>query len=174
MRRTSITVLAACAAVIAGLVAYYVPILRESRPDFTEADGRDLLGRLATYLTAENVEKSLGLAFDDATVAGKRVDQLRDYLRRGFSYTRNLRVRFANVAFSRPARDMAVINADAEAVEMAADAKTPTEIYYRQRVSVTVRRRSMPQLGGLFHTYAWRIADVSGPSLPEGVEWPLR
>ncbi|HSV74583.1 MAG TPA: hypothetical protein VLH79_12560 [Chthonomonadales bacterium] len=174
MRRTSIVVLVACAVVTVSLVAHYVPIVRASTPDFAEADGRQLLDRLAAALTAERVDQSLRLAFDDATVAGKQVDELRDYLRRGFAHTRNLRVRFNNITFARPSADLATINADAEAVEVAGDGRTTTEVYYRQRVSVSVRRRSTPQLGGLFDTYTWKIADVSGPRLPEGVYWPMR
>src|SRR5437868_2363475 len=100
MRKESKIVLGICVVIIIFLVAFYIGAQKESNPEINEQQAKQMLDRLAQAFHRENVNEVLSFASPDATIAGKKLKQIHDYLSRGFTQTKDLQVRFDNVQYS--------------------------------------------------------------------------
>jgi hypothetical protein len=166
MRRSSKVILVLSFLLAALLVSIYAPLIHESQPDFTQQDAHEMLGGLAAALDAENTNKVVSFAAPDADIAGRNVKTIRDYLRRGFGFARNLSVTFNDVRYARQGETVE-LDTRVKACEKGPGAADCTEVYYDQEAHFTLRRRATPQLCGLFTTYEWRITRVTAPDLPD-------
>ena len=166
MQKSSKIALAIAGILAFVLAAVYIPILIESKPEFTETDGREMLTNLAASLQNESADKAVSYAWDNADVAGRTIKQIHGLLKRGFAYSRNLAVSFGNVRYNKQSEESVELNANAIGAEVDPKTGQPTETYYSHPVVITVSRRANPHLLGLFKTYEWKIAKVEAPNLP--------
>lgn len=166
MQKTSKIALGICFLIVAFLVAFYVGAMRESMPEMTENDAHAMLDKLAFAFHQESADKVISFASPDAKVAGHTLEQIHKLLTRAFTQTRNLEVVFENVVYTRHG-DTITLDARVSARDTGGGEGVRGETYYNQAVRFTLRRRSVPQLGGLFSTYEWKITEVEAQGLPE-------
>jgi hypothetical protein len=169
MRRSSKALLVLSFFLAAGLVSFYVPLLRESQPDFSEKDSHEMLDRLAEALNDKSVDRVLAFAAPDAVIVGRSNKQLRDDLRRGFASARYLDVAFSDRRYARQG-DTVTLGVHVIAGEKPPGSAQVGEMYYDDRLQFTLRRREIRHMGGLFSTFEWRVTQVTGANLPSGAE----
>ncbi len=165
MQRSSKIILAVCAALLVLIVAYFVPLFSESKPEFNEKDSKEWLSKLGDAFARKNVNDVVSFAYPDAVIAGRTLRQMEEYLRRGVGQTQHLAVEFTDVDYHREGNRV-TLNTNTEAGEKAPEAKEFSANYYNHRITFTVERRATPQLGGLFRTYEWKATAVDAGSLP--------
>ena len=172
MQKSSKIALAIAGILAFVLAAVYIPILIESKPEFTESDGREMLTKLATSLQNESADKTVSYAWEDADVAGRTLKQIHGLLKRGFAYSRNLSVSFGNVRYNKRSDEAVELSANGIGAEVNPQSGQVSETYYSHPVVFTVTRRANPHLLGIFKTYEWKIAKVEAPNLPAALEGP--
>ena len=160
---------------IAGILAFilaaiYIPILVNSKPDFTEQDSRQMMTELAKSLQNERADKAVSFAWDDADVAGQTIKQIHEKLRAAFSFVRNLGVSFGDLRHAKRSDDLVELRANAIGAEVNPQSGQMTQTYYSNPVVITVTRRGTPQMLGLFTSYEWKIEKVEAPNLPSALQ----
>ena len=165
MKTSSKILLGISIALLILLVTLFTQYLNETEPDLTEPQARVMLDKLAKAFFHENVGEVLSFAAPDAKVAGRTLEQIRDYLRRAFSQSHNLEVRFRDVQYQRHGNTV-TLDAHAEAGERPPGSPNFTDTYYTQPVRFIVQKRSTPFLGGLLRTNQWKIIEVEATNLP--------
>ena len=170
MQKSSKIALAVAGILAFVLAAVYIPILIESKTEFNESDGREMLKKLATTLQNESADKAVSFAWEDADVAGRTLKQIHALLKRGFAFSRNLAVSFGDLRFNKLSEDAVVMNVNGIGAEVSPQSGQVSDTYYSQPVVFTVTRRTNPHLLGLFKTYEWKIGKVEAPNLPAALE----
>lgn len=161
MRRSSKIILALCGVLVFLLVGSYWPIIQASRPNFTEQDARQMLTKMATAFEDESVSKVLAYVYPDAKVAGRDLERIRALMHRAFRYMERPKVELRNMTYQRQG-DTVRLRFYVTVLELATN-----QTLYSESMGFLVKRRAIPQMLGLFHTYEWKIADVDAPHLPE-------
>lgn len=165
MRTTSKILLGLSAAIVCVLFAYVTPTIRHSKPDFTKSDSRALLDGISNALNRKSQSKVMAYFDDNATIVGKDVPTIRNYLQRGFAYSRNLDVHCDDPSYDRKG-DTVTITTHVVAGEKPPSGGSYTEEYYNGDVTFTLKRIATPRLGGLFETFDWKIVDVFARNVP--------
>ena len=173
MQKSSKVLLAIAGILAFILAAIYIPILLNSKPDFTEKDSREMLTGLAKSLQNESADRAVSFAWEDADVAGQTIKEIHEKLRAAFSFVRNLGVSFGDLRHARRSDDTVELRANAIGGEINPQSGQMTQTYYSNPVIITVTRRGTPQMLGLFTSYEWKIEKVEAPNLPSALRGGL-
>src|SRR5438309_2076831 len=106
MRRSSKIILAICFVLVAALVAVYVPAIMESQPEMSPKLAQEMLDKLADAFARKNVGDVVSFASPDAQIAGRKLKDLQDYLKKGFANVKNLKVEFRDLKYTRNNEDV--------------------------------------------------------------------
>ncbi len=166
MRRSSKIILIACGVLAVLLAAVFVPILTANEPEMGPKEAQKMLDDLAHAFVRKNAEAVISFASPDARVAGRKLEEIRDLLKKFFGYAKNLDVQFQNTKYDRKGNTI-ILDTVAVAGELPPGSKDFTETYYQKQVRFTLHRRTIPHLGGLFNTYEWKITDVDAEGIPD-------
>lgn len=164
MRRSSKILLALCVVLAIVLAAVYIPLINASQPDFTSKDAVAMLNGLSDALARKNEGDVLAYAAPDAVIAGRRLKEIRQYLRQAFGVVKDLQVRFQDVALTRVGDTVTV---DANVVAGEGQSSGPlTVTYYQSPVRFALKRLAYSHLLGLFRTYDWKVVSVEAREFP--------
>jgi hypothetical protein len=166
MKRSSIIMLIVAGVLLIYLATIYISISSTSKPQLTQQDAVTLLNGLAKAFDTSSTEGVLSYAAPDAKVAGKELDDIRQLLRRGFAAMKDPHVEFANLNYEKRDDTTVYLRFDANVVDKSPNGFNGGGTVYSQRMGFTVRRILMPKLGGIMHTYEWKVTDVDAPKLP--------
>jgi len=165
MRTSSKIILALCVPLAVLLITLFIHISSESQPELSEKDANELLSQLARAFFHEDVNEVLSYASPDAKIAGRTLEIIRDYLRRGFASAQHLEVQFKDVQYQKKGEEV-ILDTHAVAGELPPGSKDFSETYYSRPVRFVLHRRATPYLGGLLNSYKWKITEVSAEGLP--------
>src|SRR2546423_8155523 len=101
MQRSSKIILGICIVLAVVLAAIYIPILSDTQPDLSPDEAQKMLNGLADSFIRKSVRDVLSYASPDAEVAGKKLQEIRDLLRKFFGFAKNLQVQFRDTHFRR-------------------------------------------------------------------------
>lgn len=165
MKKSSKIMLIACGVIAVSLAAYYIPVLTDTQPQMSEHDAAQMLERLSDAFYRKNDRDVISFAFDDAKVAGQKLQTMHEYLKKAFVNVRDLDVRFSDMRYSRDG-ERVKLDTFVTATDKSRSTGQTGETYYRQPVTFTVDRRAYPHLLGLVYTFEWKISEVEAPNLP--------
>ena len=165
MQRQTKMMLAVFGVIVVLIIAYIVPLLSQSKSEFTEQDSKEWLNRLADAFIKKNANEVLSFAYPDAIVAGKTLKAMDGYLRQAMSAAPHLDVQFTDINYKREGTKV-TLNTNVAAGERAPGSAAQTDSYYKHPVVFIIERRGTPQLGGLFTTYEWKATNVEASGLP--------
>lgn len=167
MRRSSIIILAVCVLLLVYLATVFVSVQSTSKPDFGPKDATAMLNQLGRAFNAASVDGVLSFAAPNATVAGRDLKEIHRLLHQAFTAMKNPLVRFDDVQYQRVNDTTVRLTFRPTVVDTGADGLGGGAPLFSQPMTFTVSRIRVTRLGGLLHTYEWKISDVRTTDLPE-------
>jgi hypothetical protein len=166
MRRSSIFILGAVAFLIAFAAMVAIPLSRQSMPEITQKDAEQILEGLGNAFEKESVGGVTSYAAEDADIAGRRLEQIRQLLQAAFRNMKDPQVRWSEFNFTRERGNRATIHATVNVAD-AAPGADPQTTFGPARVEFVLERRTYPQMLGLMQVHKWKITQAAIPNLPD-------
>ncbi len=166
MKRSSLIALIVAGILLVYLGTIFFSVQNASKPDLTQQDSIELLNRLAKAFDASSAEGVISFAAPDAKVAGRELDDIRQLLRRAFTAMKEPHVQFSDVNYEKRDPTTVFLRFSTKVVDKSPNGYGGGGDLYTGRMGFTVKRISVPKLGGLMHAYEWKITDVDAPRLP--------
>lgn len=167
MRRSSIIILGVCFLLLVYLATVVVSVQSTSKPEFGPKDATEMLNQLGRAFNSASVDGVLSFAAPNATVVGKNLTDIHRLLHQAFMNMRSPLVRFDDVQYQRVDATNARLTFRATVVDSGTGAIGGGAPLYSAPMTFTVTRIQVPRLGGLLHTYEWKISKVEAPYIPE-------
>jgi hypothetical protein len=141
-----------CMLVVFG--ASYYQLQSASMPDLTREGAHALLAELSEACRKGRVSRILSFVAPDAQIAGRTPRQIEPMLARGLQFVKEPEVTFQDVTYTR--------DGETVTLSMVANVRdlSTKETLYSAPVTMTLTRRAIAHVGGLFTTYEWKITRV--------------
>jgi len=166
MKRSSIIMLVVAGILLIYLGTIYFSISAASKPQLTQEDAVALLNGLAKAFDSSSTGGVISYAAPDAKVAGKELEDARQLLQRAFRFMKDPHIEFKDLNYEKKDETTVYLRFRATVTDKGDGGGGTGSTQYDQRMGFTLRRLLMPRLGGIMHTYEWKITDVDAPRLP--------